>query len=85
VLPKLSHPIRACAALCFFNLGCFPFAVPVGRVGLFLVTQHGAMLTWAGREQKTMLTTSILSYVESRIVRYSVEQLLLFRLTTVNL
>jgi len=40
-----------------FVLGCFPVAVAVWQVGLFLVNQHGAMLAWAVREQKTMLAT----------------------------
>ena len=47
-MPKLSHPIVGCVAFWFFNLGCFPVAVAVGQVALFLVINmeqccHGGM------------------------------------------
>jgi hypothetical protein len=56
-----SHLWLCCLLL--FCFGLFPAAVAVGKVRLFLASQHGAMLAWVGREQKTILPTSILSDV----------------------
>jgi hypothetical protein len=50
-------------AYCFLGLGCFAVAVAVGQGGLFLANQHGAMLEWVGRKQKTILAILFLRWL----------------------